>query len=125
MSTSTIRVTLPEEFSPDDRAYFYQSLSAINYFLLPGTEILLNVSSDEREHEEAPLEEKLHYQLEIQFNNSTIKASIFSASYHDAVKSMMSTLEAKFSDILKTVARKEAKKVQADSDSEDDKKVIH
>ncbi len=116
-----IKVTLPHEFNPEKRAYFYQSLSALNYYLLPGTTIQLQVKDSSED------ESDLYY-LEICFNNTIVKTSVESKDYHFAVKKMMNSLLNKFSEILQLVnksSKKEEAKPKDENDADDEDKIIH
>jgi len=120
--SSNIKVTLPESFSPDERAYFYQRLGTLNYFLLPGTQVNLQVdeSTDEAD--------KKKYNLEINFNKTIVKTSMSSDNYHTAIKRMMDNLQGKFTEILETVNKKEKKAKASEeekSKEEDSEKIIH
>ena len=119
--SANIKVTLPDCFSPDQRAYFYQSLSVLNYFLLPGTNVNLKV---EKEIDE---EAKI-YNLEISFNQTVVKTSLSSDNYHIAIKQMMMNLQGKFAEILETVNKREAKaksKEKSKSDKAEGEKIYH
>ncbi len=115
MSTS-IKVTLPEEFNPDERAYFYQKLSILNYFLLPGTNVFLKVENKDNNGDK-------HYKLEINFNKTVVKTSLESNDYHNAIKKMMISLQDKFTDILDSVNNREKK--EKTNDSCESKKTYH
>ncbi len=120
--SSNIKVTLPEYFNPDQRAYFYQSLSILNYFLLPGTNVNLIVEK------EAEGETERKYNLEINFNQTIVKTSLSSNDYHSAIKKMMINLQGKFSEILETVNKREAKEKKSESSKKDEaetEKIYH
>lgn len=120
--SSNIKVTLPDDFNPDERAFFYQSLSALNFFLLPGTNVFLLVKPDEEE------ENKNNYLIEINFNKTVVKTSTKSESYHTAIKKMMDNLQNKFAEILEVVAKGKASEGEKSSEEvadSDDDKIIH
>ena len=119
--SANIKVTLPDSFNPDQRAYFYQSLSILNYFLLPGTRVNLQV---EKEIDE----EDNKYNLEISFNQTVVKTSLTSGDYHSAIKKMMMNLQGKFAEILETVNKRESKaksNEKSKSDEPESEKIYH
>lgn len=116
-----IKVTLPHEFQPEKRAYFYQSLSVLNYFLLPGTVIQLQVKPGSES-------EKNLYYLEISFNNTIVKTSVETNDYQEAIKKMMSNLQGKFAEIIELINKGKSKKekdVESKVEEDEDDKIIH
>ena len=113
-----VKVLLPEDMESSRRAYFYQSLSVIDFFMLPGTQIELDVHTDE-ENEKVAI-----YEVKIQLNSTIIKAAIRSEDYFSAIKKIFAKVADQLTAALKKVTSEQSKVEKAEV-SEEKGKIIH
>lgn len=121
--SGNVKVLLPEGMESSQRAFFYQSLSTIDYFLLPGTQVELDIFTDEESDGVAI------YEVKIQLKSTVIKAAIRSEDYFVAVRKIFNKVGEQLAVTLKKVSGEQSqidKKVDAFLKEEEGKgKIIH